>query len=555
MSNGPFFSILVPTYNQAHYLAPALDSLLAQTEADWEAVVVDDGSTDATPAVLDEYARRDVRIRPFRKANGGTASALNAALRQARGQWICWLSSDDLFDPRKLEINRDWIKRDPDCRFFFSYFRLLREATGELTDHDLWGPLPEHGCQIVTLFYRNYISGITICIHRESWLAVGEFDESLRYAQDYDMWLRLLARYPARFIPEWTCINRNHPGQGSEVFMQACFYDTAKAGIRFLNAHPFQECFPALNWAEPAQVRRAVEKTLEYATEPTALLYSLGPHPALLMRLVEWVWTYAGPDAAELRLRIRQRLSEAARQHASTPLGFLERIIAAACQGDQPVAYAPTRPDRLGALSYWAHQSDPAAAQPLLTYLRQFEGLYPPDWPGPTSTREIVLVLPPGIPLELVAPSGPLRRVLEIAHSLQHAGCQVALVGRANQRLGIIEEVIYLGVTDERAVQATLAALAPLDTLITIDYPRLTGWPPSERQLALSLPGGEAPSGREIAAELLRRMEALPVRAQADASAEPVWKSWVRRARASIPRPLKRLARRLLNRLAPDLVK
>ena len=186
----PFATILVPTYNQAQYLADALDSILAQTDPSWEAIVVNDGSTDGTAAIVDDYAARDPRIRAIHKKNGGVASALNRGLTEARGEWVHWLSSDDMFEPEKLAINRHWIEAVPDCNFFFSYFTLLRDSTGERERRQLWGPLPDQKQQLLGLFYRNYISGISICVNRTAWERVGFFDESLHYAQDYDQWLR-----------------------------------------------------------------------------------------------------------------------------------------------------------------------------------------------------------------------------------------------------------------------------------------------------------------------------------------------------------------------------
>ena len=89
----PTFTVLIPTYNQANFLPAALDSLLAQTYSSWEAIVVNDGSTDSSETIAEAYATRDRRIRFFNKMNGGTASALNEGLRHSKGDWICWLSS------------------------------------------------------------------------------------------------------------------------------------------------------------------------------------------------------------------------------------------------------------------------------------------------------------------------------------------------------------------------------------------------------------------------------------------------------------------------------
>ena len=102
-SNGPRVSVVVPTFNQAAYLPLALDSILQQTYGRWEAVVVNDGSTDDTAAIADDYSRRDSRFRVIHKGNGGISSALNSGLAEASGDYFCWLSSDDMYLPGKLE--------------------------------------------------------------------------------------------------------------------------------------------------------------------------------------------------------------------------------------------------------------------------------------------------------------------------------------------------------------------------------------------------------------------------------------------------------------------
>jgi glycosyltransferase involved in cell wall biosynthesis len=273
LSVTPTFSIIVPTFNQAKYLGAALDSILSQSYTDWEVVVVNDGSTDGTAGILNDYALRDRRIRVFDQPNGGVAAALNRGLSEARGTWINWLSSDDLFEPNKLQVNYDWIQRYPECNFFFSYFSLLEERTSSLTKHGLWGPLPKPEHQILTLLYRNFISGITICIRREAWERVGQFDTSLRYGQDYDQWLRLLRHNKAIFIPEWLVINRNHSEQGSEVFPEACYFDTACAAIRFINETQFPSLVPFADLSDPKVVW--MQSELHWRLPATLLLFSM----------------------------------------------------------------------------------------------------------------------------------------------------------------------------------------------------------------------------------------------------------------------------------------
>ena len=380
MTQNPFASIIIPTYNQADYLKEALDSLLAQTDGDWEAVVVNDGSTDHTQEIAESYAAKDSRIRTFHQANGGVAEALNTGLRNARGDWIHWLSSDDLFEPNKLAINRTWIERHPESNFFFSYFTLLRQSTGERERRELWGPLPKPEHQIITLFYRNYISGISICLKRSAWEAVGHFDVGLRYAQDYDQWLRLLQQYKARFIPEWTVISRNHAAQGSETFPDACYFDTAKAAIRFLNRHPFAELVPWVDLSDPAQAEAAVKEALDVACERTSFIYCMGVHPGLIGRVLEWVFADGSRPAAITRL-VRDRVSEMSFLEGEDDWCWMWRQIALSLLRDEPqFSYDSIDPTALG-VRQWRSMAIEADAkhETMRAYLTRFDKIDPQD--------------------------------------------------------------------------------------------------------------------------------------------------------------------------------
>jgi len=95
-------SVVIPVYNTASYLPACLDSILAQTFTDFELLVVDDGSTDASPAICDDYARRDARIKVFHQENAGVSAARNFALSHASGKWACFVDSDDTVLPGYL---------------------------------------------------------------------------------------------------------------------------------------------------------------------------------------------------------------------------------------------------------------------------------------------------------------------------------------------------------------------------------------------------------------------------------------------------------------------
>ena len=293
MEKTPFFSILVPTYNQAQYLGEALDSVLAQTDSDWEAVIVNDGSTDSTPQVLEQYAQKDPRFKIFHQENGGTGSALNMALKFAQGQWICWLSSDDLFETKKLEIHRQWINKYPEYKFFFSNFRQLVGTTGKIINlnPNLTRDIPKTELQVLEIFKRNYIPGNSICIFRDAWLQVGKFNEKLKYAQDYDMWFRLVIDYPAFYIPEFTYLQRIYSEQASNQFSDYCYFDSAKASIEILNQYNFQQLFPYLAEKISKNDKKLFQSFLKKLFNLDSFTYWLGFHPLLLFRLMEWIST------------------------------------------------------------------------------------------------------------------------------------------------------------------------------------------------------------------------------------------------------------------------
>ncbi len=376
MTGKPFFSVLVPTYNQAQYVGQALDTLLRQTDPDWEAVVVNDGSTDDTPAVLAQYSALDGRIKVIHQSNGGTGSALNTGLRHARGEWICWLSSDDFFDIRKLEIHRRAIAQHPGCQFFFTYSQQYDDATGYTARHGFWQPNAICRWQILNMIRGNLVNGNSVCVSREAWMQTGYFNEALRYAQDYDMWLRLMASYPAMLIPEATCITRYHGAQGTHRFPEACRFDSAKAAIRFLNEHHFVSLVPLLDLNDPHMAEAAVMKALGIAADATAHLYALGPHPGLLWRIVEWAWAIPTPPlAARIQAIVRAWAIEICWQYRDSEFGSFWQTIARARSADLAVVrYQELSPAAIAEryLDLLQHEGNEHATA-VRRYLREFE--------------------------------------------------------------------------------------------------------------------------------------------------------------------------------------
>ncbi len=184
----PAVSIITPAWNVAEYIGAAMDSVRTQTFTDWEMVVVDDGSTDGTVAVVERYSAFDPRIRLIRRANGGAAAARNTAIRSAKGAFLALLDGDDLWRPEFLEAQIDVFERHPE--------------TGLVAGNGIYlgGPFDGRPTRPVTpdlvvLPLRELIANeraafIMTVFRRVVFDAIGGFNESQRTNEDYDFWLR-----------------------------------------------------------------------------------------------------------------------------------------------------------------------------------------------------------------------------------------------------------------------------------------------------------------------------------------------------------------------------
>lgn len=285
----PLFSVLIPVYNHAAFLPAALDSLISQTCPNWEAVIVNDGSTDNTHAVAESYAEHDNRIHVFTQANGGTSAALNTGLRQARGEWICWLSSDDLFEPNKLEVHREAIRLHPEILFFHSGYSQLDHATNVKTP----GPfedVSDRDRQVINFFRSCWVHGNSFAAHHSIFEQLGGFVQGAYHnAQDFEMWLRISVEYEMKYLPRHTCITRIHSAQPTTQFFEAGKLDCVHACLDFLNTHRFPQLFPFLDLARPEQAHKAITETFRLYLDPLAYIHAIGYHPALLERMFEWM--------------------------------------------------------------------------------------------------------------------------------------------------------------------------------------------------------------------------------------------------------------------------
>jgi len=235
-------SILVPVYNGARYLAPALTSCLEQSHRELEVVVVDDASTDGSLALAREFERRDARVRVLaRGENGGISRALNDGLRAARGDYLTRLAQDDGFRPDAIAYLVAALERMPEAGLVYGNMMIIDGAGQPI--HPLIMAPPER-----VLFPANRL-GLYAMWRRAVWEKVGDFCSACDTAEDYDYWLRVSRHFSLRKAGEEIPFYfRYHPEQGSVRSEHRQRIATRRALLRYwwaewkdrpLNPYPF----------------------------------------------------------------------------------------------------------------------------------------------------------------------------------------------------------------------------------------------------------------------------------------------------------------------------
>jgi glycosyltransferase involved in cell wall biosynthesis len=213
----PAVSVIIPTFNRRAMMGEAVASVLAQRGAEFELIVVDDGSTDGTwRDLLEIAARANERagsevVRGLRIDNRGAAAARNAGAALASGEYLAFLDSDDLWRPDKLNRQLAYMRANP--AFVIAQCEEIWLRRGRRVN-----PGRRHRKAAGDIFERSLrvclISPSAVIIRREIFRADGGFDTDFRAAEDYDLWLRLLARHDAGLLDEPLVIRRaGHPGQ------------------------------------------------------------------------------------------------------------------------------------------------------------------------------------------------------------------------------------------------------------------------------------------------------------------------------------------------------
>jgi len=196
----PSVSVIIPTYQRSHWVSEAIESVLAQTYKDYEIIVVNDGSTDNTAQVLNQFQDK---IRIIEQDNKGSSAARNIAIQNSQGRYIAFLDDDDRWLPSKLEKQIALLESERKVGLIYSDMFLFDEK--EVFPEPRGKKHPIHLGRIswmLFLFGSSVPLASSVVVRRETLDEIGLFDETLRFCVDYDLWLRISEKWLLYYLDE-----------------------------------------------------------------------------------------------------------------------------------------------------------------------------------------------------------------------------------------------------------------------------------------------------------------------------------------------------------------
>ena len=213
MDHPPEISIVIPVYNAQSYLADAIQSVLSQTYVDWELVAVDDGSTDRSLEILNDFARRDSRIRVLPMEHAGICRTRNTGIHAARGRYLAALDNDDVMLPDRLQAQFDFLESRPDY-VAVGTAGMLIDVEGDPINERTF-PTSGEEVERELLAGRNPLMQSSMMFRRDAVIAAGSYQDGRNFAEDYDLFLRLTEAGQIGNLAEVLMLQRQHVSRAS----------------------------------------------------------------------------------------------------------------------------------------------------------------------------------------------------------------------------------------------------------------------------------------------------------------------------------------------------
>jgi glycosyltransferase involved in cell wall biosynthesis len=215
--NNPLVSVIIPVYNGERYLPETIESVIGQTVKDWEIVAVNDGSTDQSKAILEEFATRNPGlIRVISVQNGGVSRARNTGVSEARGTYIAFLDQDDLWMPEKLQLQLEQFRSDNTLGISFTNESVIDHNGSMVRENVLtFNGKRNRGYVFEYLVFEDFIPISSVMLKRELFTGIGGFDPRYSLAEDYDFLLKAVRETRVDYIDAPLLLYRQHSGSGT----------------------------------------------------------------------------------------------------------------------------------------------------------------------------------------------------------------------------------------------------------------------------------------------------------------------------------------------------
>ena len=216
MNRNPAISVILPVYNAAAYVREAVQSILVQSFTDFELIVIDDGSTDGSGAILRELAAHDARIVLVERPNDGLVSALNEGIKIARAELIARMDADDVSMPERFALQHARMIQEPELAVLGSFFNII-DKDGSIIR--LYDDLPLTPAEARSAVGGFLVAHPAVMMRRDAVLKAGGYRKAFSHAEDYDLWLRMSdLGYAIANLPQPLLNYREHGASVSQVY-------------------------------------------------------------------------------------------------------------------------------------------------------------------------------------------------------------------------------------------------------------------------------------------------------------------------------------------------
>lgn len=257
MQSQDLVSVIIPAYNGEKFISETIQSIIAQDYHPIECIVVDDGSTDGTANIVKSFNS----VRYVNKKNSGVASARNTGMKIAQGKYIAFLDHDDVFLPKKIINQVEYMKANPDCVVCHTNVAMI-DGSGRRIEEGHIGQKPDvqlpSGKVLRELFNANFIAICTTLCRKDVLIKAGGFDESLKLVDDYELWLRMALYGDFGYIKEISTHYRWHDTNASQDDFRMA-EGRLRARTVFLKKHPEARQILGKKWVKDIMTRRALD--------------------------------------------------------------------------------------------------------------------------------------------------------------------------------------------------------------------------------------------------------------------------------------------------------